>query len=133
MRKMAFLPVLILPIAAASIQAQDSPSFDGVWRLRMLKPQAPRTRDGEMVLNGASGTFKIFALKNLETINNPCIGTAFPLKVEPSEGDAALTVRVRESEKLPGCPDFKLSLHWVTAQRLEGTTHDGTLMTIERN
>jgi len=133
MKMVGGLLISTLALATNGLQAQDLPSFDGTWRMTMQHPDASRPRDGEIVLKGTSGTWKIYARKNLETINNPCVGTAFPLTILPSTPDVALTFRVIESEIVMGCPDFEPTMHWVTAHKLEGKTHGGTVITMERD
>ena len=120
-------------LAAIGIGAQDPPSFDGVWRMTTHRPGMPGVRGGEIVLTGNSGTWKNYAFKTIETLDNPCIGNTFPLSIKPGEPGADLTFRVTESQRILGCPDFDVVMHAVTAKRLEGKTSGGVEVTMERD
>ena len=122
-----------LTLATIGVGAQGSPSFDGIWRMTTHRPGMPGARGGEIVLNGNSGTWKNYAFKTIETLNNPCIGNTFPLSIEPNAPGADLTFRVTESRRISGCPDFDVVMRTTAANRLEGKTSGDVEVTMERD
>lgn len=113
--------------------AQDPVSLDGTWRMTILRPGARLVSSGEIVLKATSGTIKIYAVSNIQMFDNPCLGRAFPLTVEPSPPEVALSFRVHASETVPGCPNFKVTMHLVGPNRLEGRTGLDAPVTMERD
>jgi hypothetical protein len=133
MRRLLRLVVLSLAIASSGLQAQDSQSLDGTWHFTMQVADVKFPHYGEVVLNGTTGTWKIFARRSKQLLEIPCIGRVFPLKVLPSEPEYVLTFKVLESDVLQGCSDIKVALRAVAANKLEGTTSRGYPITMERD
>ncbi len=127
------LAASLLFLASAGIQAQDPQSLDGTWRFTLQLPDLRFAHNGEVVLNGTSGTWKIFARKNIQMFNIPCIGRPFPITVLPSEPGFVLTFQVQESDIIPGCSNVKVTLRAATANKLEGNTGLGYPITMERD
>ena len=132
MKMMVRLASCLLALASLDLLAQDSHSFDGTWRFTLRPPLSRLPRTGEVVLNGTSGTWKMFARTNVDMFENPCVGHTFSLTVLPSEEGAALTFQVHESDTYPGCSNVKVTLHALSANTLEGTTGLGYPVTMER-
>jgi hypothetical protein len=133
MEMQVWLTASTLTLATIGAGAQAPSSFDGIWRMTTHRPGMPGARGGEVVLNGNSGTWKSYAFKTIETLNNPCIGNTFPLSIKSSAPGADLTFRVTESQRILGCPDFDVVMHTTTANRLEGKTSGDVEVTMERD
>jgi hypothetical protein len=133
MRTMIRLAASLLLLASTGLRAQEPRSLDGTWRFALQPPDLKFANTGEVVLNGTSGTWKIFARNNIQMFNIPCIGRPFPITVQPSAPGFALTFRVHESDVIPGCSNVKVTLRAVTANKLEGTTGLGYPITMERD
>ena len=133
MKMMVRLAASSLVLASTGLHAQDAQSLDGTWRFTLRPPESKFPRDGEVVLNGTSGTWKIFARTAVQMFEDPCIGHTFPLTVLPSQPEFVLTFKVHASDAVPGCSNLKVTLHAVTANKLEGSTGLGYPITMERD
>jgi hypothetical protein len=124
----------MLLLASTALHADDPPrSFDGHWSFTIQPPDLAFPNTGEVTLDGTTGTWKIFARKTKQMLNVPCIGRPFALTVLHSEPGVALVFQVHESDVIVGCSNVKVTLHAVSANRLEGNTGNGSPITMERD